>query len=301
MTVDLVAFGKRYRTYLRLLESLNRFLPKAIVRCLRVPFRWINPYNLSKPLYLEGLRSAHTDVPLVKCWNFWLDNHFRFVNNFLNYRQLDELWLSETVQIENNANLSRLRSSGGLVLTFHNHHQNTLCCALGLSGCVVSAVAARPQDSPLFPLIGKWATRVNTDSSRLFRGGSYVFTGNKRELLKGIKQSFESNQALVCLIDFNDHSNNSTSYPFIGKSIRPPTGVIEHAIRYKIPIFFASLTPTGDRFLLSIKSIEANGGIEGVVQQYLSMLTLEVTEHPATWQGWDWFSTQEEALSAKAE
>lgn len=290
MNTDPNAFGRRYNRFLSILLLLKRVTPHAIFPWFRIPARWFNPYNQHRSLLTTGANSVVPTLTAGRFWNAWLDNHFRFILSFLNYRHFDEPWLSKTVTVENPSELELLKASGGLLLTFHNHHQNTLCCALGIAGCTVSAVAADPADSPLFPFIGKWANLVNRESSIHFRSGEYIFTGKKRKLLKGIHEAFRLKHTLICLIDFNDTTSSVATHHFMGKLIRPPTGIVEQAIRNKIPIFTGSLSPSDNKFTLKLKNLNRENGVEAVVEEYLNFVAEEVQRAPHTWQGWDWFS-----------
>ncbi len=252
--------------------------------------RWLNPFQLFGEKIRRGMRLALPQARVDETWRHWLNSHVWFVLDFLNYGALDAAWLKRDVVVDDPALLASLRSSGGLLLTYHTHHQNTLCCALGLGGIKISAIAALPEDSPLFPFIGRWAQRVNAESERHFGGGSYIFTDNLRALLRAARKVLADRDVVLCLCDFNQPKPGvQTGARFFDRFISPPTGTIEIAVKHGAPVYAAMFAPVDGRFVLTLKRLDDSGGVDTIVAGYFSFLESIVLTNPACWQGWEWF------------
>lgn len=250
--------------------------------------RRLNPYVLRAPKIKRALASVLSPGQVDQVWRDWLDSHVRFTQDFLNYDRLDTAWLRNCVVFEQEDVLACLRASGGLVLTYHSHHQNTMCCALGLRGCTVSALAAAPQDSPLFSFIGHWATQVNAKSEQHFRGGRYLFLNDLRSLSRGLRDALAQKQVLVCLSDFHQPSARAVSGQVLGRCMAPPTGAIEVALKLGAPIYVAMFAPIRGKLHLRLTKLKGNGAVPEIIGQYLTFLESCVLANPSCWQGWDW-------------
>jgi hypothetical protein len=291
MSPEQIAFAERYRLFLQLMGFFAWILPKvaypALIRSLG---RWANPYVLRASVIKKVLSDRFTPEIARRTWLAWLDSHARFTLDFFCYGQLDENWLRNDVDIENPQLLETLRQSGGFLLTYHSHHQNTLCCALGLSGCEVSAIASAPQDSPMFSYFGRWAQRVNVQSEKHFRGGRYLFVNDKRLLARSIRECLNDKKVLVSLCDFHEPATNKPVWQMMGHAISPPTGAIDIALKIGVPIYAAMFAPWKGRLRLQVVRLEAEGGSSTTIRGYLDFLELCVTANPCCWQGWDWFN-----------
>lgn len=298
LPVDVIAFAKRYRLFLQLMSWGAWVLPKPLYPLLRRTIgRWANPYLLRSGEIMKGLYAHFSPDMARRAWLGWLDSHARFTLDFLGYDKLDASWLRRCVKVEDAGLLEALRQSGGLLLTYHSHHQNTMCCALGWSGCTVSAIAAAPEDSPLFSFIGRWAQRVNAGSEKHFRGGRYLFTNDKRQLARSIRQWLEEKKVLVSLCDFHQPATHSPQGHILGRVLSPPTGAIEVALKQGAPIYAAMFAPQHGQLRLQLTRLDSEGGLPAIISGYLAFLESCVLDNPCCWQGWDWF--QELALSDK--
>ena len=291
MTAELVRFAKKYSRLLYIFNSFVTVVPAyfrpAFIFALG---RFLSPFKVYSKKITHAICSALPGHDTGYVWRRWLDSHGRFVLDFLMYRKLDTVWLKNKFTCSDQPALDALRKSGGLLLTYHTHHQNTLCCALGLQGIKVSAVAASPHDSPLFPYIGTWATKVNVDSARHFNGGDYIFTNNLRYLLNTTQKCFASGDVVVSLCDFHQPKAECVaSGRLFGRCVSPPTGVIEMALKHKVPIFLALLAPTDGKLCLQIERLAESNDLNAVVAQYFCFLELNIRANPACWQGWEWF------------
>lgn len=290
MTDSLHKFGRRYRRFLRCFDYFVAASPKCLYPLARKSFgRWLNPFNGQADKICGAMHSVFPAIDVKAFWRAWRDSHAAFMLDFMSYPRLDQAWLERCVRIESPELLASLKASGGLLLTYHTHHQNTLCCALGLSGCPVSAVAAAPEDSPLFSLIGPWARRVNASSARHFMGGAYFFTNDLRQLARNVRAALSAKQALVCLVDVDSPRGSEAGLPLMGRMIHPPTGVIELALRRHAPVYAAIFAPSDGKLTLKLRLLDPTLGIQALLADYLGFLEAAVQLNPALWQGWEWF------------
>ena len=291
MTKELTSFAKKYVRLLNIFSFLvllipNNFQPALIFWLGRV----LSPFNVYAEKITRSIRTALPECNTKTVWNNWRNSHIQFLLDFLGYKHLNSAWLGDRVNCSDESALAALKQSGGLLLTYHTHHQNTMCCVLGLKHMKVSAVAASPADSPLFPYIGKWATRVNTDSAMHFNGGRYVFTNNLRRLLSTTRECLIKGEVVVSLCDFHQPKPEPVSNGILlNRCISPPTGIIEIALKYKVPIFLALFAPVEGKHYLHITQLTAAQSLDVVVSQYFSFLESNIRTNPACWQGWEWF------------
>ena len=289
MSPEQIAFARRYDLFMRSMSVLARIRPRWLYAMLaRTLARWLNPYALRSAHMQQTMSGVLNPQDVASVWTQWLDSHIRFVFDFLHYPELDTRWLSDQVLVRDAAVLQALRASGGLLLTYHTHHQNTLCCALGLMWCEVSAVAAAPEDSPLFPYIGRWAKRVNADSQRHFRGGRYLYLSDMRSLSRSVRTLMAKKSVLVSLCDFHQPSPDSLGGQLLGRAISPPIGMIELALKQGAPVFAAMFARRGDRLELRMVRIAEEIDADRVVKHYLAFLEVCVRDNASCWQGWDW-------------
>lgn len=287
-----IAFAKRYALFMRVMSWLTRIRPAWLYALMaRTLGRWFNPFMLRRRAIQDAMASVLPARAVSRCWYLWLDSHIRFVHDFFQYDALDTRWLREMVCVRDTNVLAELRSGGGLLLTYHTHHQNTLCCALGLAGCEVSAVAAAPQDSPLFAYIGSWAQRVNAASQLHFRGGRYIFLNDMRALAVSAKDALARRSVLVSLCDFDQSGAEISEFELLGRMLRPPVGMIELALRQRAAVFLAMFAPQARRLELQLIRLPDGLDTPQVVQAYLAFLEQCVRENPSCWQGWEWLGT----------
>lgn len=283
-------FGKRYRLFLQLMDWGGRLLPRPLEPLLLHTIgRWANPYVLHANSIKQSLRTRFNANQVQRIWLEWLDSHALFTLTFLRYNELDKNWLHQHVRVDNPDVLYALRESGGLLLTYHSYHHNTLCCALGLSGCAVSAIAAAPEDSPLFAFIGHWAQLVNDGSVQHFGGGRYLFVNDKRLLARSMRAWLRERKVLVSLCDFHQPVVGAVHGHILGRVIAPPTGAIEVALSQGAPIYAAMFAPKGGKLHLQMTQLDSGGGRAAIISGYLAFLEACVLDNPCCWQGWDWF------------
>ncbi|TXI34293.1 MAG: hypothetical protein E6Q53_01585 [Candidatus Moraniibacteriota bacterium] len=288
---ELTAFGLHYRRYLRGLELAFKYLPfltnvspfKTIERRMSPFFKQVHAMSGSMAAVLP-----QAGVPEFR--RAWLDSHALFARHFLEYRRIDHDWVKKNVVVEEPALLKEVVERGGVLLTYHTHHQNTLCCILGVLGSKVSAVAAAPEASPLYPVIGTWAVRVNADSAIHFRGGRYIFTNDLRALARDVRTALQESSVVVCLADFTQQGSKAPNQRLFGRYISPPTGVIELGIKLETPFYFSVLAPESGVLKLKLRKFDDfSPSLNAVVSAYVSYLQECILVCPSLWQGWEWF------------
>ncbi len=287
----MIYFAKKYNRLLLIFSFWVTFAPRRWQPAwIFVLGRWLNPFQLFGEKIRRSIGLAFSEDRVATIWHDWLNSHVQFVLDFLAYKTLDAAWLAREVVIDDPACVAALRDSGGLLLTYHTHHQNTLCCALGLGGMKISAIAALPQDSPLFPIIGGWAQRVNAESARHFGGGSYIFTDNLRALLRTTRKILADGDVVLCLCDFHQPKPGVRSGTrLLNRFISPPTGAIEIAVKHGAPVYATIFAPVNGKHTLKIKQLDTSGGVDAIVAEYFSFLESNIRTNPACWQGWEWF------------
>ena len=291
MSPELILFAQRYRWFLRIFSLWVACTPahwRPVF--IFVLGRWLNPFQLHRDQILRSVGLALPENSENQIWLSWLDSHIRFTLDFLNYKSLNTAWLAKNVNIADRDLLASLRESGGLLLTYHTHHQNTLCCVLGLEGIKISAIAAAPEGSPLFSYIGRWAQQLNSDSAHHFKGGGYIFTDNLRKLLQITRERLSQRDVVLCLCDFHQPKEGIASRAKIfDRLIAPPTGAIEIAIKQGAPIFTAIFAPQNGKLVLNLKRLDDSGEVGTIIAGYFSFLESNIRKNPACWQGWEWF------------
>jgi lauroyl/myristoyl acyltransferase len=221
----------------------------------------------------------------------WLASHGLFGTSIFAYRHMGAAWVKRHVRIEESDILDALRSKGGLVLTYHTHHHNTLGIVLGQSGVTTWGVAATEKASPMAPYTGSFMRIINGQSEAKFAGGRYLFTDEPRQLLKGLKQAFGNNQAVVSLCDNPTPSGSQPPIHFLGKTFHVGSGVLELALEQGVPVTLAILYPDlKGSYVLRMKTISSDQSASQILQTYFDFLASCVVQVPWAWQGWHWFS-----------
>jgi len=290
---NLRQFGKRYARILRLLELVTLYLPQPLWWPLAsLVSRFTSPYNSSSVKITAALDRALTLDPQTahNAWLRWRASHARFVLTIFQYQKIDSQWIRSFVQLEKPALLDKITQTGGLILTYHTHHQNTLATLLGVAGSTISPVAASAVDSPLYPVIGRYVDLINNDSQKQFRGGGYLYTDNPRRVLQEAKVRLQRGELLLSLCDFHQPSSER-AHQFLGRTLTPPIGVIRLALQCEVPIYLGLLFPNPDgRFTLLLAEIKGSD-LYTVTEEYLAFLAQAVRQAPEAWQGWEWYDS----------
>ena len=294
-------FGKRYARFLRLLELVTLYLPQ--------PFRWplaglfcrfFSPYNgIAEEIAATIGRALNLDKQAAHhAWKRWRASHARFVLGLFHYRQMDSEWMRSAVQVERPELLEKITRTGGLILTYHTHHQNTFAASLGIAGSIMSPVAASATGSPLYSDIGRYIDIMNNDSQQHFRGGCYIYTDNLREVLVKVKARLQRGELVLSLCDFHQPSTER-EHQFLGRTLTPPTGVIRLALKSDVPIYLGLLFPGPDGRHKLLLADTKGRELDSVIEEYLEFLEQTVRSAPEAWQGWEWYGHLPESVPAE--
>lgn len=283
--------------YLRLLRAsawAERLLPEALQpRAALWLAERLSPYVARREPIVSAFSGALGIDPARadETWRRWLQSHGLFALTVFRYGRLSRRWLERQVSVSDPAVLARAVRDGGLVMTYHTHHHNTLGCVLGLSGCHITGLAESPSKSPLYPFLGEYIERINTGSASHFGGGDYLFTDQVRTLVQSMRRLLEEKKVIVSLSDFTQAqvAPGTPVCRFLGRRISPPTGAVEIALRTEAPIYSAAMFPERHGFRFEILEVTRRDNAGDVLQQYFEHLEDIVRRHPWAWQGWDWY------------
>lgn len=297
-------FAKRYSRFLQLLELVAAYAPRGLQWPLSgIISRFSDPYNCSAADITASISIALSlDTQTARrAWLRWRASHARFVLTIFQYEQMDSEWLRRSVQVQNPVLFKQIVQTGGLILTYHTHHQNTLAALLGTAGSTISPVAvSAAADSPLHQVIGRYIDLINSGSQQQFRGGTYLYTDNLRQVLQEARKRLRRGELLLSLCDFHQPSHERP-HRLLGRAITPPTGIIRLALKCGVPIYFGLLFPDSiGRFQLL--AAEANGSdLYQITEEYLDFLAQVVRHTPEAWQGWQWYGSLPEAPPLKTQ
>lgn len=292
---EIALFGRDYSRFMRLMELISAGLPLSLQGPVSdIVSRYTNPYNPAAvkiaTTIREGLGVDRNTGNRV--WLDWRKNHTRFALTCFKYSQLDSRWFQDSIKVQDQRLLEKMVQAGGLILTYHTHHQNTFALSLGIAGCKISPIAATATGSPLYAAIGRYIDMINNHSEEHFRGGKYLFTDSLKQMLQESRRVLRQGELLLSLCDFHQPSQD-LPHTFLGRIITPPTGVIRVALQCNVPIYFGMLLPdhTG-MFQLMLRKASSQD-LRVVVKEYLDYLAELLEQHPAVWQGWEWYGSLE--------
>lgn len=294
MDEALQRFGTDYRRFFDRAQQLHRWVPALLwpAAARRLGGR-LSPYLTHREAVVGSMQRALglDDAQAEAAWQRWLASHGFFGLTVYDYGRLDAAWLRRTVLVEDPAALRAVVEGGGLVLTYHTHHHNTLGCVLGLSGCHITGLAASAAGSPLHPFIGEVIDRINHGSARHFGGGDYLYTDEPRTLVRETRRLLAERKVIVSLGDFSQGAavGDPPAGCFHGRRICPPSGAVEIALRTGAALHAAALYLDGDRLRLRLQALPGRRDTAQVLQQYFDFLAETVARHPWSWQGWDWY------------
>ncbi len=268
-------------------------LPFANVRLSRRWGRLASPYVADQTDLQNAYMQAFHATPQVahSLTMQWLASHGLFGTSIFSYHCMNPAWVQRHVQMDQPEIMDALRAQGGLVLTYHSHHHNTLGIVLGQSGVTTWGVAATEKASPMAPYTGPFMRIINGQSEAKFGGGRYLFTDEPRNLLRGLKQAFGQKHAVVSLCDNPMPSGAQPPVHFMGKTFHVGSGVLEQALAQGVPITLALLYPDlKGGYVLRLKSLSQNLSAPEMLQAYFDFLARCVLQAPWAWQGWHWYS-----------
>ena len=151
------------------------------------------------------------------------------------------------------------------------------------------------------PYTGRFMRIINGQSEAKFAGGRYLFTDEPRILLRGLKQAFANNDAVISLCDNPIPSGEHPPVQFMGRCFHVGAGVVEQALAHNVPITLALLCPDLQGYYrLHLKKLLAQKTPHEVLQAYFDFLAEVVQQTPWAWQGWHWYSGLPLSASSQA-
>ena len=287
-----LAFAIASRRFFQGAQWLSR-LPGQQVKLSRRWGRMASPYVEDRAQLELSYVQAFGATPQVakELTDQWLASHGLFATSIFSYKRMSPEWVQQYVKIEKPDVMKSLQDQGGLVLSYHSHHHNTLGSVLGQSGVPTWGVAATEKASPMAPYTGRFMRIINGESEAKFGGGKYLFTDEPRNLLRGLKQAFSSQHAVVSICDNPVPQGDDAPLVFRGKQFFVGAGVVDMALSQNVPITLALLCPDlRGSYELRLQALPSGLSSHQVLQAYFDFLSECVAQMPWAWQGWHWYS-----------
>ena len=287
-----LAFALASRRFFQGAQWLSR-LPGQQVKLSRRWGRMASPYVADRAqLELSFVQAFGATPQVAKELTYqWLASHGLFATSIFSYKRMSPEWVQQYVKIEKPDVMKSLQAQGGLVLSYHSHHHNTLGIVLGQSGVPTWGVAATEKASPMAPYTGRFMRIINGESEAKFGGGKYLFTDEPRNLLRGLKQAFSSQHAVVSICDNPVPQGDDAPLVFRGKQFFVGAGVVDMALSQNVPITLALLCPDlRGSYELRLQALPSGLSSHQVLQAYFDFLSECVAQMPWAWQGWHWYS-----------
>ena len=287
-----LAFAIASRRFFQGAQWLSR-LPGQQVKLSRRWGRMASPYVEDRAQLELSYVQAFGATPQVakELTDQWLASHGLFATSIFSYKRMSPEWVQQYVKIEKPDVMKSLQDQGGLVLSYHSHHHNTLGIVLGQSGVPTWGVAATEKASPMAPYTGRFMRIINGESEAKFGGGKYLFTDEPRNLLRGLKQAFSSQHAVVSICDNPVPQGDDAPLVFRGKQFFVGAGVVDMALSQNVPITLALLCPDlRGGYELRLQALPSGLSSHQVLQAYFDFLSECVAQMPWAWQGWHWYS-----------
>ena len=287
-----LAFAIASRRFFKGAQWLSR-LPGQQVKLSRRWGRMASPYVADRAQlelsYVQAFGATHQVAKELT--DQWLASHGLFATSIFSYKHMNPEWVQQHVTIDKPEVMQSLQAQGGLVLSYHSHHHNTLGIVLGQSGVATWGVAATEKASPMAPYTGRFMRIINGQSEAKFGGGKYLFTDEPRNLLRGLKQAFSIQHAVVSICDNPVPQGDDAPLGFRGKQFFVGGGVVEMAIAQNVPITLALLCPDlRGGYELRLQALPSGLSSHQVLQAYFDFLSECVAQMPWAWQGWHWYS-----------
>lgn len=284
-------FVERYRRFMRIAEVLAAHTPGLLQpRLARALGRHASPYRMRAASMQAAMRAALALEPgaVRLAWEAWLENHGLFAVSVFHYASLAKGWLHDRITVASPALLDELTATGGLVLTYHCHHQNTIAALIGKRCGNMTALAARPDTAPSYPILGPYIDRINHDSERWFGTGHYLFNDNLRAVVREARELLARKKILLALCDTDWPTGPVTS--LFGRVFHPPVGALTIARRLGVPMLAALMVPAASGLVLHLRRLPADADLAGILASYVAFLEFHVKAMPACWQGWEWWN-----------
>lgn len=199
-------------------------------------------------------------------------------------------WFERYIRIEQPHHVQSIGKTGAVILSHHSYHQNLLISYFKTTGLASYPVGNPPTAFSEDDYLYRFTLYLNQSTATNLNGGEWLYNDQGRAFLLGIRHALESRQILLVFCDFNEPKKSNPVYPFLGKQLQIPGGVIRLVEKESLPVYFAGFSPqSSGRYALSLEPLHTGGGTPPLAQQYLQALERHVRRFPAAWQCWEIF------------
>ena len=206
---------------------------------------------------------------------------------------ISNIWLDRQVEILDPEAFREIGQSGGVILSHHSYHHNLLISLFKRSGRAAFPIGNPPTAFSADDYLYHFTLSLNQATETNLSGGRWLYNDQGKAFVQGIRQVLESRQILLVFCDFNEVRKTNPVYPFLGKTLQIPSGVIRLVDKENVPVYFAGFRrqPPGG-YALSLQKLQTRGvdpGAPPLAEQYVAALEHHVRQHPSSWQCWEIF------------
>lgn len=238
--------------------------------------------------YAQGIGLAETALP-AEWRRVTAQQGMFFVNNFLHSEHLYKI-TAHVQEITPDWRTLISEQQGALVLTCHHDFHHTLFVLAGLAGKQVNFVAAPEDSGVLSPWLAPHIRRQHAYCARHFNGGRYIFTGSGHTRAD-VATALERGALVFSMHDIKLPGKHSHPATLFGHPYSVQAGTIEIALKLGLPIYFAMLVWSDERFAYRIECQRMNVTSDRPLDAYTSALESVVVTQPSAWHGWQWFDS----------
>lgn len=299
--VDWDLYAQRYRRFLSILGWLSYAPGRYRYHLAGYTARYFSPqrYELAYK-FPRVIKSCYPNGELDPnaVWLRFLHHTGAASLNTFRFAKMNPDWLKNHVKIVDHANLAATykQGKGVLVMTYHNHHTMLFLSCIGMLGFPLYTIANDPKNTPLYPMLKKWATLFYENTEAHFSGGQYCYVQDEASMstLRIIAKVLRQGNILCSLNDFpTSNAVDHYDLQLFGQNITCPVGSIKMALRQQSPIVVGWIRWLAkEEFVLELHPITAND-IAGVMSQYQQYLYQLIQTDPGNWEGWGWLNFDE--------
>lgn len=210
---------------------------------------------------------------------------------------IDNDWLAQKIHTANSDSIRCLQAEGGVVLSHHSFHHNLLASSFKRWGLTTMPVANPPTAFSSNDYLYRFTLFLNGATETNLNGGRFLYVNGGREFLQSLRNALLERHVLLVFCDFNEAKPFNSSYPFLHRTLQPPSGVLRQALREGRPFYFAGFQwSPGEGFALSLRPLieidvsPSEDSLDTVLRRYLTALSDHLRIYPHAWQMWDSFS-----------
>lgn len=210
--------------------------------------------------------------------------------NIFSYKKMNRRWIDKNIICDQKDLLNSIINDGGMLMTFHSYHHNTMGCFFGILGAKVLGISAAKNPEHDNAVIRHYHINImHNHSEKHFGGGHYLFLKDLKQTLKGIKKGLQEKALIIGSADF-PAQNRTVTVNFLGQNVAIQRWLFDIAIENQKNIYFGILEgrEVTDKLAIHLKKATANS-TETLAQQYMDFLSERIGKNPACWQGWEWF------------